>query len=212
LGRRVKKDSEYDQAYQKALYFIDKKDYEEALLYLEIAIKTDILSLKGHVYFQIGWCNGELGNHIKAIEAYKQVIRIDPDHAIAYINLGSAYNGLGLYKDAIEACKQVINIDPNFAVAYFSLGVVYKQLGFDKDAIEAYKQAIRIDLDYVQAHFLLGLTYLIKIEKILTDCGTEYTTWHEEAIPNHESSEDLQQTWDKAHHYQGKASLSPMVT
>ena len=27
---------------------------------------------------------------------------------------------------------------------------------------------------------------LLRIERILTDCGTEYTTWHEEAIPNHE--------------------------
>jgi len=44
----------------------------------------------------------------------------------------------------------------------------------------------------------------VKIERILTDCGTEYTTWHEEAIPNHEFSEDMQQTWDKAHHYQVK--------
>jgi len=26
----------------------------------------------------------------------------------------------------------------------------------------------------------------VKIERLLTDCGTEYTTWHEEAIPNHE--------------------------
>ncbi|RIE17091.1 transposase [Candidatus Cryosericum septentrionale] len=25
-----------------------------------------------------------------------------------------------------------------------------------------------------------------KIERILTDCGTEDTPWHEEAIPNHE--------------------------
>lgn len=26
----------------------------------------------------------------------------------------------------------------------------------------------------------------VKIERILTDCGAEYTTWHKEAIPNHE--------------------------
>jgi len=26
----------------------------------------------------------------------------------------------------------------------------------------------------------------VKTERILTDCRTEYTTWHQEAIPNHE--------------------------
>ncbi len=43
---KVKKDSDYDEAYKKALYFMDKEEYEKALLYLEIAIKTDILLLK----------------------------------------------------------------------------------------------------------------------------------------------------------------------
>jgi tetratricopeptide (TPR) repeat protein len=54
-------------------------------------------------------------DYIKAIETCKQAIRIDPNDAIAYNNLGNAYAGLGLYKEAIEAYKQAILIDPNYA-------------------------------------------------------------------------------------------------
>jgi hypothetical protein len=47
----------------------------------------------------------------------------------------------------------------------------------------------------------------VRIERILTDCGTEYTTWHEEAIPNHEFKKTCKKLKDKAHYYQSKASL-----
>jgi tetratricopeptide (TPR) repeat protein len=157
---KAKKDSEYDEAYKKALYFIDKEEYEKALLYLEIAIKTDILSLKEYVYFAIGVCYCGLGNYSKAIEAFKQVIHIDPNHASVYYNIGLAYAHLSLYKDAIEAYKQAIRIDPDNASAYRNLGRDYGQLGLYKDSIEACKQAIRIDPDNASAHLDLGFSYL----------------------------------------------------
>jgi len=143
---KAKKNLEED-AYQKALYFIDKKEYEKALLYLEMAIKTDKLSLKENAYNYIGFCYGNLGDYVKAIEAYKQAIRIDPNDTNAYYNLSVTYKDLGLYKDAIEARKQAIRIDPNDAMNYYNLGEYYDHLGLYKDAIEAYKQAIRIDPD-----------------------------------------------------------------
>lgn len=39
--------------------------------------------------------------------------------------------------------------------------------------------------DFVENHLTKKFAP-VKIERILTDCGTEYTTWHEEAIPKHE--------------------------
>jgi tetratricopeptide (TPR) repeat protein len=51
-------------------------------------------------------------DYIKDIEAYKQAIRINPNDATAYYNLGNAYDSLGLYKEAIEAYEQAILIDP----------------------------------------------------------------------------------------------------
>jgi tetratricopeptide (TPR) repeat protein len=155
-----KKDFDYAyEAFNKALYFMEKEEYDKALLYLEIAIKTDILSLKEYVYFEIGVCNHELGNYIKAIEACKRVLHINPNHAIAYYNLGLAYYSLGFYKDAIEAFKQAIRIDPDYVNAYYNLGNACNSLGFYKDAIEAFKQAIRIDPNDAESYNNLGIAY-----------------------------------------------------
>ncbi len=163
-GENIESNNIAQEAYDKALYLIDKKEHEKALSYLEIAIKTDILSLKENVYSYIGFCNGELGNYVKAIEAYKQAIHIEPNNANAYYNLSVTYAHLGLYKDAIEARKQAIRIDPNDAFDYYNLGEYYDHLGLYKEAIEAYKQAIRIDPDRVICaifHFNLGLSYFL---------------------------------------------------
>jgi tetratricopeptide (TPR) repeat protein len=161
-GEKGKKDSDYAyEAYDKALYFIDKEEYAKALPYLEIAIKTDISSLKAGAYFRIGYCYGKLKSYAKAIEAYKQAIRIAPDASNAYCNLGFVYDELGFHKDAIEAYKQAIRIDPDNASAHGNLGATYGKLGLYKDAIEAFKQAIRIDPDYANAHYNLGGVYIL---------------------------------------------------
>jgi tetratricopeptide (TPR) repeat protein len=156
---KAKKDSDYDEAANKALYFVDKKEYEKALPYLEIVIKTEIPLLKAWAYFSMGICYQELGNYTKVIEVLNQAIRIDPNFALAHFGLGHAYGKLGNYIKAIEALKQAIRIDPNYTDAYCNLGFVYGILGLYKDAIEAFKQAIRIDPDDVGPHFGLGFAY-----------------------------------------------------
>ena len=157
---KEKKDSDYTyEAADKAFYFIDKREYEEALSYLEIAIKTDTLSLKEWVYFQIGFCYGELKSYVKAIEAYKQAIRIDPDDAITHYNLGNAYNELDFHKDAIEAYKQAIRIDSDYSAAYYNMGYCYEEIDSYSKAIEAYKQVIRLDPNHVRTYNNLGIIY-----------------------------------------------------
>jgi len=155
-----KKDSDHAyEAYDKALYFIDKREYKKALPYLEIAIKTDISSLKARAYFEIGYCYGELKSYTKAIEAYKQTIRIDPDYAIAHYNLGCDYYQLGFYKDAIEAFKQAIRIEPDDAATHYNIGNAYREMSNHTKAIEAYKQVIRIEPDNAYAYVNLGVAY-----------------------------------------------------
>jgi len=154
---KAKKDLDYDEAYKKALYFINKEEYDKALLHLEVAIKTDIMSLKGKAYVNIGLCYGNLGNHAKAIDAFKQAIRIDPEYASAYYNLGTAYNSLSLYRDAIDAFKQAIRIDPDHTSAHVSLGFSYFKTGDKSSSLDEYKILKELDIDL--ANKLFNLIY-----------------------------------------------------
>ncbi len=110
-------------------------------------------------WFNLGVCYDKSGMCKEAIEAFKQAIRIKPDHANAHYNLGVCYSKLGMDREAMEAFKQAIRIKPDFAEAHCNLGYSYSKLGMDRGAMEAYKQAIRIKPDYAEAHLGLGVAY-----------------------------------------------------
>ncbi|MBT6225299.1 MAG: tetratricopeptide repeat protein [Candidatus Scalindua sp.] len=94
------------------------------------------------------------------IEACKQAIRVNPDDAVAHVNLGCAYVNSGMNKEAIESCKQAIRIVPDYAEAHNFLGCAYDNSGMYKEAIESYKQAIRTDPGFTHAHYNLVTAYV----------------------------------------------------
>jgi tetratricopeptide (TPR) repeat protein len=98
----------------------------------------------------------ELGKYQEAIAAYKQAIRIKPDHEVAHYNLGVLYGELGRYQEAVDAIKQSIRIKPDQVDAHYNLGVVYGKLHKYKEAVAAYKHTVRIKPDHTDAHYNLG--------------------------------------------------------
>ena len=99
----------------------------------------------------------KLKTYSKAIEAYKQTIRINPDDAIAHCNLGFAYDQLGFHEEAREAYIQAIRIDPDYAEAHYSLGVAYLLIKDRDSAINEYKILKELDIDL--ANELFDLIY-----------------------------------------------------
>lgn len=75
-------------------------------------------------YFQIGYCNGNLGRYTEGIEAFKQAIRIKPDYAEAHYNLGVAYLTLGDKGSALEEYKILKDLDTELANKLFNF--IYK--------------------------------------------------------------------------------------
>ena len=59
-------------------------------------------------------------NKEDAIEAWKQVIRIDPNNATAHVNLGNAYVCLNDRGSALEQHKILKSIDPELANDLFN--------------------------------------------------------------------------------------------
>ena len=64
----------------------------------------------------------------KAIEAFQRALRIDPEFAAAWPNLGNAYEA-GQSAEAIEAYQQALRIDPEDANAWYNLGLAYAKAG-----------------------------------------------------------------------------------
>jgi len=146
-----------EELFYSGLVFVWTEEYGKALVYFEQAVEKD--TVHADAYFCIGYCKSELGYYNEAVEAYKLVLRIEPDYPTAYYNLGVTYRELGRYNEAVEAYKQTILIQPDDAGAHYNLGEAYVKLGRYNEAVEAYKQAIRINPDYAAAYLNLGVAY-----------------------------------------------------
>ncbi|MEX6688801.1 tetratricopeptide repeat protein [Danxiaibacter flavus] len=56
-------------------------------------------------------------NYLKCIEACEAALKLKPDYADAYSNMGAAYNQLKQWNKGIEACQKALKIDPNHKLA-----------------------------------------------------------------------------------------------
>jgi tetratricopeptide (TPR) repeat protein len=97
-----------------------------------------------------------VGDAHSAIYHFKEVIRLDPVRAGAYINLGAVQNRLGEFDEALATLRRGIQLDPNRAEGYYNLALVYKQLGQLEMAVNAYREAIRLNGRMYDAHYNLG--------------------------------------------------------
>jgi tetratricopeptide (TPR) repeat protein len=74
-------------------------------------------------YYKNGLDYVKYGKYEKALEAFKQSIGINPNHAKTHYNLGLAYYRLEQYPEAISSYREAIRIDPGFNDAKNNLQV-----------------------------------------------------------------------------------------
>ena len=95
-----------------------------------------------------GGSNAALQRHDAAIDNYKQAIKIKPDYADAYYNMGVVLKDKGEADAAIKSYEQAIKIKPDYADAYNNMGAALKDKGEVDAAIDSYKEALKIKPDY----------------------------------------------------------------
>ena len=93
----------------------------------------------------------------QAIETYRRILTIRPDHAAASINLGTIHYNLREFALAEQFYRRATEADPEYALAFFDLGNVLDELKRLPDAICAYQRAIRLVPAYADAHYNLAL-------------------------------------------------------
>lgn len=121
-------------------------------IYQTDAYRTDVLLLMGAVHFQ-------LRNYSECIFYNQQAIRIDPNFAEAYGNLGNALKELRDLERAIQFYLKAIKLKPRYPDAYNNLASAHMQLGQTKQAIETYQMALILNPNLVEAHSNLGNLY-----------------------------------------------------
>jgi hypothetical protein len=104
---------EAERLYANGLSFLLKEDYKKALpSFMEVVKKNPRFA---NAYFQIGYCNAQLGRYGEALEAYKKAIGIDPDFVLAHFFLGLIYLEVRDRNHALGEFKILEDLDRNYA-------------------------------------------------------------------------------------------------
>ena len=83
----------------------------------------------------------------QAAVEYQKAIRLDPEYAEAYNNLGISLAEQGEMADAVKAFREAVRIDPEDAESQSNLGNALLQLGLAVEAVAPLREALRLHPD-----------------------------------------------------------------
>ncbi|CAN5506210.1 hypothetical protein BH10PLA2_BH10PLA2_36280 [soil metagenome] len=167
----------------RARLAIGQGNYDEARqIYLQaLGVKADSPDVH-YGLATVSFLQGELSN---AVYHFKEVTRLDPHRAGAFINLGAVYNRLDQVDEAIQVLRRGIQLDSHRAEGYYNLGLAYKRKKQVDLAIQAYHEAVRLKPTMSDAHLNLANAYL--------DRGP-----FGQAVSHYQHALELRPEWDKA--------------
>jgi len=82
------------------------------------------------------------GNYAGAREAYRRVLKVDPDNLPALVNLGVTEYRLGQYDEAERLLQASLRLKPDHATAWLNLGILYLDREENLPALAAAAQAV----------------------------------------------------------------------
>lgn len=162
---------------------IAQRDWDKAKqVYLQaLGLKSD----QPDVHYGLATVYYQLRELTSAAHHFREVTRLDPRRAGAYINLGAVLNLLEQYDEALTALRKGINIDNKRVEGYYNMGLVYRRKGLTDMAIQSYREALRLNPRMADACLNLANLYHEKEQYRL-------------ALEYYKQALQIRPTWEKA--------------
>jgi Flp pilus assembly protein TadD len=95
-------------------------------------------------YHQRGYDLHRSGQIQEAAAHYREAVRLQPDHVMAWGNLGLTHTALGEFGEAERCQREALLLRPDFADAHNNLGLVHYQLGRVAEAENCFRASLRL--------------------------------------------------------------------
>ena len=80
----------------------------------------------------------------EAIKAYREAIRLNSNHALAYNGIGLVYASQSLWEEAIAAYQKALEINPNYGDALANSAVAFLQTNQESEGIASLEKALDV--------------------------------------------------------------------
>lgn len=104
------------------------------------------------------------GQLAEAAEEYRVILKLKPDYAEVYANLGAVLARLGQYEESVKSYETALKFAPQFTPIWMNLGIAHYRAGQFARAVPALEKFLAAQPDHAQAHQLLGIC-LVEIGK-----------------------------------------------
>jgi tetratricopeptide (TPR) repeat protein len=111
--------------------------------------------------FLAGNVHATLGQFDQALSAYSETLKLQPDKAGAYTNIGVVYYQTGQLDDAIGQFQKALELDPKDAETHYLLGAAHVQKDDLTNAEAEFNTALGLKPELAPAHIGLGNIYLL---------------------------------------------------
>jgi len=95
--------------------------------------------------FQQGYCYQRTDKPVKAADAYRLSLAMDPTNARTHYNLGLVLIKVGEYRDALETFAVLDDLEPDSYRIRFNTGLCHQHLAEHDEALTAYELALDIE-------------------------------------------------------------------
>lgn len=132
------------ERYNKAVRFIEARQYAEAIVELETALKLHPQFPEAHN--TLGYVLNANGRYEEAIEHFRQAAE-NPNfkhRALAYANLGAAYTNTRQFTHAENALKKALELNES-ASTYYALAQIYAAQEKNNPALDALAKALALE-------------------------------------------------------------------
>lgn len=157
----------YEKVYQQQAVFADVEvalrlgeclaatgEFEQALTYYQ-TVETD----QSEVLFRYGFIAKKADRADISIQAWEQVMEMDPDFQSVYFNLADTYEDEGRTEDAYDTAKKGLEVDELNKELYLLAGSLARKMGNTEEGYQLAREAVSIDPGFKQAILFLVENY-----------------------------------------------------
>ncbi|ACU08957.1 conserved hypothetical protein, TPR domain protein [Flavobacteriaceae bacterium 3519-10] len=135
--------------YEYGQFYFNRKNYEEAIRGFDYLLAINPQSVG--VYANKAACLEAMGEWLKAIAVYEEMLELEYTKSFTYYKIGLCYKENKQQTLALQAFQKSLRDDPQFYLSMMEQSYIYEEMGGMKEALHFAKEAVSMNdtnLDY----------------------------------------------------------------
>ncbi len=145
---------EFYNLYLKLHGVFKEQKYDEAEKLTRELLRQRPDFVNAHSY--LGEIAMERGESVKAIDYFREALRLDSSRYDIHHKMASALTNLGRLDEAVKHCRETLRLKPDEPKYLNSLGTLLARLGKLQQATDLFEKSLEIDPDYADSYCNLG--------------------------------------------------------